>query len=162
MCTLLKQLDLLSLEFGLCRLILAGLPEPHRLCEGRMSAGDVLQHQSLQTSKHCSTIPQCHRRTSWHWAGFYGDTSSLYLEGREVSVITCLGIKQGLFLLLLPAEGMCIHSAVAHLQAVVSTQFFCPTPVGLIFLLLNLLVLSSLAHPDTNTWAKEVLFNPSA
>lgn len=34
-CTILKQLDLFSLEFGLCRLILAGLPG---LCKGRMSA----------------------------------------------------------------------------------------------------------------------------
>lgn len=38
MCTLLKQLNLFSLEFGLCRLVPAGLPEPHGLCKGRMNA----------------------------------------------------------------------------------------------------------------------------
>lgn len=38
MYTLLKQLNLFSLGFGLCRLVPAGLPEPHGLCKGRMSA----------------------------------------------------------------------------------------------------------------------------
>lgn len=162
MCTLPKQLNLFSLEFGLCRLVLAGLPEPHGLCEGRMSAGSFCSINHW-TSKGCSIIPQCHCSTSWHWAGFCRDTSSLYLEGREVSVTTCLGTKRGLCLPLVPAGDMCIHSAIADLQAVLFTQLFCPTPVEFIFLPLNLLALPSLAHPDTNTSAKVVIFfNPSA
>lgn len=147
MCTLLKQLNLFSLEFGSCRLVLAGLPEPHRLCKGRMSAEIFCSINSSEKS--CSTTPQCHWSTSWHWAGFYSDTSSLYKEGREDSVTTCLGTKWELFLLLMPAEDMCIHSAIADLGAALFTWFFCPTPVEPIFLFLDSLALFLLTLTQT-------------
>lgn len=150
MCTLLKQLNLFSLEFGLCRLVLAGLPEPHRLCQGRKSAEIFCSINPSEPAK--AAAPHLSATEALPGTGLgFTVTPPACTRKAEDSVTTRLGTKQELFLPLMPAEDMCIHSAIADLWAALFTQFFCPTPVEPIFLFLNSLTLSGLAQPHTNT-----------
>lgn len=162
MYTLLKQLNLFSLGFGLCWLVPAGLPEPHGSVRGgwvqRYFAASIPQNQQ-KLQHHTPVLLKPFLALGWvlqwHLQLVLRRQRSIcyYMSGNKVRAVSALDASW---------RHVCSFSNSRFVSSPFYPVLLSNTLEELIFFFLNLLALASLAQPDTNNPGKVVLFNPPA